>query len=264
MAKKRSRPGLRYRSFLLSLPVFFGLVMPSGLFPQAQPGPAPSGLGGDDVGNTVVTVHAAGGSTLDAMATVNLYTQFHQLYSSATAGPGSVRFEGVPLGTYIVVAAVLPGSSPAEEQIELMIRNDQQQVSLSMRLLSDPSGQPVKANPPFLAPKAQKELARGLEDLRASHFEDARKHLEIARRLAPQNPDINYLLGVLAAKSAGAAEATGYWEKAISNFPNHVFSLIALGEAKLPQGDLQSAKDFLKRAVAADPSSWRAHDILRR
>ena len=261
MAKKRSRPGLRYRSFLLSLPVFFGLVMPSGLFPQAQPGPAASGLGGDDVGNIVVTVHAAGGSTLDAMAAVNLYTQFHQLYSSATAGPGSVRFEGVPLGTYIV-EAVLPGYFPAEEQVELMMRNDQQQVSLSMRLLSDPSGQPVKAKPPFLAPKAQKELAKGLEDLRASRFEDARKHLEIARRLAPQNPDINYLLGVLASKSAGPAEATSYWEKAISNFPNHVFSLVALGEAKLSQGDLKSAKEFLKRAVAADPSSWRAHELL--
>ena len=261
MAKKRSRPGLRYPSFSLGLVVFFGLVMPSGLFPQAQSGPAASGLSGNEVGNIVVGVRAAGGSTLDAMASINLYTQFHQLYSSATAGAGSVRFEGVPLGTYIV-EAVLPGYFPAEEQVELMIRNDQQQVLLSMRLLSDPSGQPVKAKPPLLAPKAQKELAQGLEDLRAGRFEAARKHLEIARRLAPQNPDINYLLGVLASKSADAAQATSYWEKAISNFPNHVFSLIALGEAKLSQGDLQSAKDFLKRAVAADPSSWRAHELL--
>jgi len=261
MAKKRSRPGLRYRSFSLGLLVFFGLAMPSGIFPQAQPGPAASGLGSDEVGNIVVSVHAASGSTLDAMATVNLYTQFHQLYSSATAGAGSVRFEGVPLGTYIV-EAVVPGYFSAEEQVELMMRNDQQRVSLSMRLLSDPSGQPVNAKPPFLAPKAQKELAKGLEDLRASRFEDAHKHLENARRLAPQNPDINYLLGVLASKSAGAAQATSYWEKAISNFPNHVFSLIALGEAKLSQGDLKSAKDYLKRAVAADPSSWRAHELL--
>jgi Tfp pilus assembly protein PilF len=261
MSKWNSRPTSQIRLACMSAFILAGAFLPLRVSAQAQSGQAASGLGGDDVGSIVVGVHAAGGGALDAMATVNVYTQSHQLYSSATVGPGSSRFDGVPLGTYIVEANV-PGYFPAEEQIELMMRNDQRQVSLALRLLSDPSSRPVSTKPPLLAPKAQKELAKGLEELRANHREEALKHLQNAARLAPSNPEVNYLLGVVAWHSADPSSAVKYWQKAISFFPEHVLSLVALGETTLTQGDLSASKDYLDRAVAANPSLWRAHELL--
>jgi tetratricopeptide (TPR) repeat protein len=90
-------------------------------------------------------------------------------------------------------------------------------------------------SPPLLAPKAQKELQKGLAELRAGRDDEARKHLLNALRLAPANPDVNYLLGVLAAKSGDNSAATQYWEKGLSQFPNHVYCLLALGGASWPR-----------------------------
>src|SRR5262249_16812804 len=47
-----------------------------------------------------------------------------------------------------------------------------------------------------LAPKAQKELGKALEALRANKPEAARGHLDAAYRLAPNHPAVNYLFGV--------------------------------------------------------------------
>ena len=241
--------------------IFLGVLAPFSIFagtPTNQPG---SGFGGDDFGSIVVGVHAASGAALEAMATVKIYTQSHELYSSATVGPGSTRFDRVPLGTYVVEANV-PGYFPAEEQIELMMRNDQRQVFLAVRLLSDPSSRPVSRKPPLLAPKAQRELSKGLEELHANHREEAQKHLQNAARLAPSSPEVNYLLGVVATHSGDPSSAIKYWQKAISFFPEHVLSLMALGETTLTEGDLSAAKGYLDRAVAANASLWRAHELL--
>ena len=182
------------------------------------------------------------------MAIVNVYTQSHELYSSATVGPGSTRFDGVPLGTYVVEANV-PGYFPAEEQIELIMRNDQQQVSFGLRLLSDPSSRQVSTKPPLLAPKPQRELLKGLEELRANHREEAQKHLENAARLAPSNPEVNYLLGVVSLQSADLSSAIKYWQKAISFFPEHV--LLSL---HLVRHDSRKVTRALQRAISIEPS----------
>jgi Flp pilus assembly protein TadD len=241
--------------------IFLAMPVPFGILARTLTNEPVSGFGGDDFGSIVVGVHGAGGAALDALAIVNVYTQSHELYSSATVGPGSTRFDGVPLGTYVVEANV-PGYFPAQEQIELIMRNDQQQVSFGLRLLSDPSSRPVSTKPPLLAPKAQRELLKGLEELRANHREEAQKHLQNAARLAPSNPEVNYLLGVVAWQSADPSSAIKYWQKAISFSPEHVLSLVALGETTLTQGDLGAAKGYLDRAVAANASLWRAHELL--
>ena len=239
------------------------LGLPAAAHAGQAGGPAASGQGGEQVGAIVVSIRSAGGATLETLTTVNVYTQYHQLYSSGTAGSGSIRYEGVPLGTYIVEASA-PGYIPAEENIELMVRNEQRNVSFAMLPVGDPSAKPVANKPPLLAPKAQKELSKGLEELRANHSDEAKKHLLNALKLAPTNPDVNYLLGVLATKSGDVEQATRYWKKAVAGFPTHTFSLIALGEVCLAAGDLEPAKEYLEKAVTTDPSSWRGHQTLAR
>jgi hypothetical protein len=210
-----------------------GALLPLRVSAQAQSGQAASGLGGDDVGSIVVGVHAAGGAALDAMATVNVYTQSHQLYSSATVGPGSSRFDGVPLGTYVVEANV-PGYFPAEEQIELMMQNDQRQVSLALRLLSDPSSTPVLHKTSIACAEG---TTGALEGARRIARKPSRESPEASRKRrafgAFQSRSELYLLGVVALQSDDPSSAIKYWQRAISFFPEHVLSLVALGETTL-------------------------------
>lgn len=214
------------------------------------------------VGSIVVYVHGPGGRALETPAIINVYSQYRQLLTTGNTGAGNFRY-GVPLGIYIVEATA-PGYIPQEENIEIMQRNYEQNVSFLLRPEGDPSSKPVENKPTLLEPKAQKELNKGLEELRANNAAEAKKHLLNAQKIAPNNPDVNYLLGVLASKAGDKAGAKGYWEKALNAFPAHAFSLVALGEERMAQGDLKGAREFLEKAVAADPSSWRAYELMSR
>lgn len=227
---------------------------------RAQSGQPASGVS-SEVGVISINVTGPSGSAFDEMASISVYTQTHQLYSSATAGRATVRIDGVPLGTYVVQVSA-PGYLTAEERVEIMMRNAQQSVSISMRLPSDPNAKPVSTKPPLLAPKAQKELSKGLDELRANRPEEAHKHLQNAARLAPSDPDVNYLLGVLSSQSGDSTRAMTYWEKAIAFDPNHAFSLVALASAKMSHQDWKASAEYLDRAVVASPTSWRAHALL--
>ena len=226
-----------------------------------ESGPTTSFLA--EAGSIVVNVHGPGGLSLETLAIINVYTQYRQLYKTGSAGNGNLRYDGVPLGIYIIEATA-PGYITAEENVELMERNDQQHVSFLLRPIGDPSAQPVVNKPPLLAPKAQKELNQGLEEIRANNATEAKKHLVNAGKLAPNNPDVNYLLGVLASQGGDKAGAKAYWERAVDEFPAHTLSLVALGEVHLTQGEAKEAKDLLEKAVATAPSSWRAHELLGR
>jgi len=214
------------------------------------------------VGSIVVYVHGPGGRVLETPAIINVYSQYRQLLTTGSTGTGNFRY-GVPLGIYIVEATA-PGYITEEENIEIMQRNYEQNISFLLRPVGDPSSKPVENKPPLLEPRAQKELNKGLEELRANQAGEAKKHLLNAQKIAPNNPDVNYLLGVLASQAGDKIGATGYWEKAVNAFPMHVFSLVALGEVRIAQGDLKAAKELLEKAAAADPSSWRAHELLSR
>jgi len=261
---------LRAVAWRAALPLVFGLLIfsreagaqfvPGG---KSQEPLGPTSSFQKEAGSIVVSVHGPAGVALETLAIINVYTQYRQLYKTGSAGNGSLRYDSVPLGIYIVEASA-PGYITAEENIELMERNDQQHVSLMLRPVGDPSAQPVENKPPLLAPKAQKELNKGLEEIRANHSDEAKKHLLNAQKLVPMNPDVNYLLGILASQAGDKAGAVSYWEKAVNAFPTHAFSLVALGETHLAQGDVKGAKEFLEKAVAADPSSWRAHELLGR
>src|SRR5262249_8945587 len=109
--------------------------------------------------------------------------------------------------------------------------------------------------------REQKELTAGLRALQAQKLDEARKHFLSAAKTAPNHPDVNYLLGVLASMSGDVTTAKQYFEAAGKNY-QHVRSLTALGEINLMEGNLGPAKTSLEAALHADPNSWRAMQLL--
>jgi tetratricopeptide (TPR) repeat protein len=114
----------------------------------------------------------------------------------------------------------------------------------------------------LLAPKAQKELGKALEALRANKPGDARAHLEAAYRMAPNHPAVNYLFGVYFLQMKDQEKARSYWTKTLEFDPKNVSALLSLSEALMREQKLPDAESYVKRAVEVDPNSWRAHAIL--
>jgi Tfp pilus assembly protein PilF len=184
------------------------------------------------------------------------------MVASATMQGAQATFQGIGAGRFSV-EAIAPGYVTNRVDVNVEFAGAAVSVEISLK----PDGDPKNANaaaagPPVLAPKAQKELNKGLDALRANKPEEARKHLEVAEHLAPGNPDVIYLLGVLASMTGKRPEALALWQKAIDIYPQHTFALLAMGDSSVQGGDLPAAAAFFKRAADSSPSSWRSQVSL--
>jgi tetratricopeptide (TPR) repeat protein len=114
----------------------------------------------------------------------------------------------------------------------------------------------------LLAPRAEKEVQRGLKDLRSQHFDSARKHLEKALRMAPGNPYVNYVMGMIYLLSKQTAQAKPFLEKSVSIDPRQPPSLLALGTVRFQMADYPGAIEALEQVVRLDATSWKAEWML--
>ena len=209
----------------------------------------------------VVAVRTPDGSSLDTPAVVNLYT-----FSGGSAGIGVLRagtaeFTNLSPASY-TLEIIAVGYERLTENVQIMTSGERQQLSISLTPEAAPSAAAPPPGSPILAPNAEKEATKALEDLRANKSDDARKHLEKASHTAPSHPDISYLWGMYYAQVKDFATAKVYWEKTVQIAPRHVFSLSALAQLALQKLDYATATGYLVRASEAAPSAWRYHERL--
>ena len=206
----------------------------------------------------VVSVRMPDGSPLDTPAVVNLYT-----FSGTPAGigvfrSGTAEFTNLAPASY-TLEIIAARYQRVNENVQILNWGARTQLSITLipeSVASPPPGSPI------LAPNAEKEVTKALEDLRANKADDARKHLEKASHMAPSHPDVSYLWGMYYAQVKDFAKAKLYWEKAVQISPRHVFSLAALAQVALQNSDYPAATDYLLRASEAAPSQWRYHERL--
>src|SRR5216684_34950 len=209
----------------------------------------------------VVSVRMPDGSPLDTPAVVNLNT-----FSGGSAGigvfrSGTAEFTNLSPASY-TLEIIAAGYQRVTENVQIMNWGERQQLSISLTPESGPSAASSPPGSPILAPNAEKEVTKALEDLRANKSDDARKHLEKASHMAPSHPDVSYLWGMYYAQIKDFAKAKAYWEKAAQISPRHVFSLAALAQLALQNSDYPAATGYLLRASEAAPSAWRYHERI--
>ena len=209
----------------------------------------------------VVSVRMPDGSPLDTPAVVNLNT-----FSGGSAGigvfrSGTAEFTNLPPASY-TLEIIAAGYQRVTENVQIVNSAERQQLSISLIPESSPSAASSPPGSPILAPNAEKEVTKALEDLRANKSDDARKHLEKASHMAPSHPDVSYLWGMYYAQIKDFAKAKAYWEKAAQISPRHVFSLAALAQLALQNSDYPAATGYLLRASEAAPSAWRYHERI--
>jgi Flp pilus assembly protein TadD len=210
----------------------------------------------------VVYIRDARGGPISPLALITVTRAATQYMQQVTVQGGQATFDNMMSGQY-TIEVIAAGYEKSSEEINVIGGGGGENVYVTLKPESAGGGAtPVAAGPPVLAPKAQKELGKALEALRAGKLPEARTHLEVAYRLAPSNPDVNYLYGVYSSMVNDWQQAKSYWEKATAVYPQHLSSQVSLSNELLRENKPGDAIPHLKKALESDPSSWRAHALL--
>jgi tetratricopeptide (TPR) repeat protein len=235
---------------------------------RALPQSGPAGLGGytgnveSNINSTSIAVQVRGadGAKLTTMAIVNLTNIIGQAVQSQTTFGSQTIFQ-VGAGAYVVEVEAF-GYEKARVSAEVSGGNPHRIVTVTLKPDTANGMNYVPAASIVLSPKAQKEVAKGVESFQTNKLDEAIRHLDAAHQLAPTHPDIVYLLGTVYEKKNDSASARKYWDEALLADPKHVSSLLACGDMLLRQNDVEGARKYLDRAAEAAPNSWRAHSLL--
>jgi len=209
----------------------------------------------------IVTVRDEGGATFSGLATVTLQHLDSPVFSTGTTMGGQTIFDGLGPGEYTIVVSA-PGYLTATERVNLTYGSESEQAYIALKRDSSSSTVAAPQGPPALSPKLQKELGKAVGALQANRLEEAQKHADEAYRLAPGNPEVNYIRGLLADRQGKVAAAQSSWEKTLSLDPRHGLTLQALATIMARKGDYAAAKGYLERALQVDANSWRAHELM--
>jgi len=215
----------------------------------------------DRSGTITVNVRAADHSPVEQGVIVNLRASDGASLRAGSMRGGVVDFSNLQVGRY-TVEVIAVGYEKATEDVEITVAG--QRTVADVVLKPDPNGSPRTGptGPPILAPNAQKNLNRALEELRNNRPQEARKHLDKLLRAAPGNPDVHYTWGLYYDQVKDPAKAKSSWEETVEIYPRHAFALAALGLVALQDHHQAAAIGYFERASQAAPSSPRFQLLL--
>jgi tetratricopeptide (TPR) repeat protein len=260
-----------YRARLCVFPagvsVLLVLLFPLGSLAQLAPGGAPGGFYSSsklepiDNSSLAVQVRAPNGSTLDTLALITLCNLSGQTVTSKATFGSQAIFTPLNKGQYTVN---VEAAGYAKAQVEAQIISGHGQQLVIVTLQPDAGAGTTYTAPSglVLSPKAQKETSKGMEALQSNKLDEAIKHLDAAHHLAPNHPDVSYMLGMVYEKKGDFGSARKCWDEALQAYPKHLSSLLASGDIALRQDDVAGARKYLDQAVEVAPNSWRAHSLL--
>lgn len=214
-----------------------------------------------DNSSLAVQVRMPNGSTLSSLALVTVCNLSGQTVTSKTTFGSQAIFTPINRGQYVVNVEA-PGYGKAQVEVQVSSSHGQQLLVIALQPEAREGTTFVAPTGVVLAPKAQKEASKGAEALQANKFDEAIKHLGIAHHLAPNHPDVAYMLGMAYEKKNDLASARRYWDEALQADPKHMPSLLACGDSLLRQDDLAGARKYLNKGAEVAPNSWRAHSLL--
>jgi tetratricopeptide (TPR) repeat protein len=135
-------------------------------------------------------------------------------------------------------------------------------VNLEIVMDKDPAAVDLTFADAAMPARARKETKHGVSALKSGKWDEANKRLAAAYKLAPENPDVNFLLGYLYYQKKELGRASQYLDTAADLSPGNVQTLSLLARVSLEQQDYGRAVSNLEKAIMADSDYWVAHDLL--
>ena len=255
---------LRARTYLyIILPMALAALCPAIVSARQASLPSdPSGVAGLEgmipTASLDVYVQESNGAPVESLAVVTLTTLAGRIYRQETTKGGYVRFNDLAATEY-KIQVVAPAYERAVKQVEAIgFATKRVTIVLQPGSNSGAAAEGIAG----MKPKAQKEMAKAMEALRANKPTVARTHLDAIDRMAPNQAEVSYLFGVYAEQLNDEAQAKAYWTKTLQLNPNHFRALVSLSEIAIRERTPAEAVEYMKRAMEAEPSSWRPHAVL--
>ena len=179
-------------------------------------------------------------------------------YDQGSTSNGRVFFMVPALGEF-TVSVDAAGYKSAQKDVSITAQS-KYEIEISLQPDASANFTPGAAGNPILAPKAKEALDKGMQALRDDKLDEAEKSLDQAMKLAPSNPDVLYVMGVLDLKKREWTKAQSVLEKATQLEPNSARALAALGMALCNQLKYAEAIPPLEKSVQVNPvSDWETH-----
>ncbi|MGH9676861.1 MAG: tetratricopeptide repeat protein, partial [Candidatus Acidiferrum sp.] len=208
-----------------------------------------------------MTVHDGSGEPISAPTMVKLYRDGTIPSGQGATSRGHVTFVVNNLGDFTVVVEAA-GYESAQKEVSINVAG-REQVDVYLQRVLCSEGVVGVPGRPVLAPKAKDALEKGLRALGADKLGEAEKQVGEAMRLAPGNPDVLYVQGVMYLKQGKWTEAQTDLEKATQIDPGYARAFAALGMALYDQREYDKAIAPLEKSLQLDAAgAWETRWTL--
>jgi len=209
----------------------------------------------------VVSVREVSGQPLGVQAIVRVSQELNGGDLMQMTREGAIAsFPNMSGGGYEVEVQAT-GYKTAHERAELVGGT-----SSTVYVYMTPEGAPDATGPvdqrSVMTPKLQKEMDRALEAIRDKKYDEARKHLLLASKMAPANPEIEYLIGMVDYAEKNLEPAAAHFEKTLNLAPNHEKALVSLARLRMDSHDYQKSVSHLETAIQNNAKNSQAHLLL--
>ena len=207
-----------------------------------------------------ITVYDGSGQIVKSSTTVTIYKDGALVDQSSTSD-GRVFF--VPRGHGDFIIAVQAAGYKSEQKEVTVEPSMKTAIAIYVQRIlpaNESAGTPPE---PVLAPKAKDALVKTLQAVGKNKPDEAQKHLNEAVKLAPNNPEVLYVQGLVYLQRNAWADAETVLKKSDQMEPNQPRVLAALGSAFCNQKKYEQAIPPLEKSVRLNPTAnWEAEWTL--
>ena len=207
-----------------------------------------------------VDIQGPNGAPVPGAIYVTLLKDNGQVAMTAMAQGGKARFANVPKSE-LTAQVVATGYETAKKAFEVLDKTEVK-VKVELQPMNDKEAAAADRGISALNPKAQRDIGKALQALRANKSGDARGYLQAAEKDAPNSAEVQYLFGVYASQMHDMMLARSYWSRALELNPSHLSALLAMSQDRLREHQAAEATAYIDRALEIEPSSWRAHMLM--
>ena len=181
--------------------------------------------------------------------------------TAPTEGNSTATFFNVSAGEYDIEVTA-SGYKTATEHASIFTGGSTYTVYVYLQDENENTAGNAPPGATTMTPRLQGEIDKGLDKMRRHQYDAARAQFEKAAKMASGNPDIQFLLGILEYTQEHFDAARVRFQAALSIYPSHERSLLALGELQLRTGDPAAAGQTLEKAYQINGADWRTHFLL--
>jgi len=211
--------------------------------------------------DVLVSVREPTGMPLAGNAMVKLYSPRGAFLTAPTQDGSTATFSKIMSGEY-EVEVTASGYKTAKEHASVYAAGASCTVYVYLHLENETMPLDGAPGATIMTARLQGEIDKGLDKMRKHQYDASRAQFEKAAKMAPVNPDIQYLLGMVEYVQEHFDAARVKFQAALSIYPSHERSLLGMGELQLRTGDAGAAAQTLEKAYQVNGADWRMHLLL--